>query len=96
MRTGKFYCASHDLPNNFFGWMACVFRTHKWETADHWRFINEARLICRRCSQSQWLHDVPDDWDGHFVSRHFDPVIAALTALMFLVPAVLVISLILQ
>ena len=96
MKEGKFYCACHEVPSKFFGWVACVIRTHNWETVHRWHILGTAEMICHRCGQVQFLDDVPHDWDGRFNSRRFDPTIAILTALIFLVPAVIVITLILQ
>ena len=88
MKTGTFYCACHDVPKKFFGWIVCVLRTHQWEVNQRWEAIGQAEVVCYRCGQSQFLSDVPNDWDGQFTSRRFDPVIAALTGLMVLTPMV--------
>ena len=75
---------------SLFGWMICLTQKHNWQFRSHWKFIHKASVGCPRCRAVQFLDDVPDGWNGQYVSRRIDPISAVLSLAIFFPVALLI------
>ena len=76
------------LWRQFFLWPICSSKGHKWIKEDHWAILFKGLVYCDWCCASQFLEDVPVDWDGTYHSKRLDKTSAVLSGLLMSIWAV--------